>query len=97
MSGCAHSVRDNVRLDAFVVMPNHVHGIIIVTHEKVDAPTVRRGDPPGRPYMPNRAQDPRLVLSAPSSGNSKPLRPNASTSYEGHQASPCGSAITTNT
>jgi len=51
-------VRHNVSLDAFVVMPNHVHGIIIITHEKVDAPTVRRGDPAGRPYMAKRAHGP---------------------------------------
>jgi len=51
-------VRHNVSLDAFVVMPNHLHGLIIITHEKVDAPTGRRGDPAGRPYMPNRAHGP---------------------------------------
>ncbi|GAA5521086.1 hypothetical protein Asal01_01019 [Fodinibius salicampi] len=26
------SIRDNVALDAFVIMPNHVHGIIRITH-----------------------------------------------------------------
>ncbi|GAA5521090.1 hypothetical protein LQ318_05050 [Aliifodinibius salicampi] len=26
------SIRDNVILDAFVIMPNHVHGIIQITH-----------------------------------------------------------------
>jgi len=51
-------VRHNVSLDAFVVMPNHLHGIILIAHQKVDAPTVRRGDPAGRPYMPNRAHGP---------------------------------------
>ncbi len=25
-------VRDNVALDTFVVMPNHVHGIVVITH-----------------------------------------------------------------
>jgi hypothetical protein len=90
-------VRHNVSLDAFVVMPNHLHGLIIITHEKVDAPTGRRGDPAGRPTCQTVPMDRRLVLSAPSLGNSKPLRPNASTSYDEHQAPPCGSAITTNT
>jgi len=31
------SIRDNVRLDAFVVMPNHVHGIIHITKRAVGA------------------------------------------------------------
>ena len=26
-------LRDNVRLDEFIVMPNHVHGIILITHQ----------------------------------------------------------------
>lgn len=41
-------VRDNVRLDAFVMMPNHVHGIIVITRrpdrcrgESQFAPTMR--------------------------------------------------------
>ena len=34
-------IRPNVELDAFVIMPNHVHGIIVITK--------RRGDPVGRP------------------------------------------------
>jgi len=51
-------VRDNVSLDAFVIMPNHLHGIIVITHHKVVAPTLRRGDPAGRPYMPKRSHGP---------------------------------------
>ena len=40
-------VRDNVALDTFVVMPNHVHGIVVITHrpdsrgESPFAPTTR--------------------------------------------------------
>ena len=43
-------VRANVSLDAFVVMPNHVHGILVIMG--VDGPGARaqEGDPPGRPY-----------------------------------------------
>jgi putative transposase len=52
------SVRDGVSLDAFVVMPNHLHGIIIITHGNVDTPSIGRGDPAGRPYKPNRACGP---------------------------------------
>ena len=28
-------VRSNVKLDAYVVMPNHVHGIVVITHRMV--------------------------------------------------------------
>jgi REP element-mobilizing transposase RayT len=34
----------NIDLDAFIVMPNHIHGVIVIT----DAPTVGAGSP--RPY-----------------------------------------------
>jgi len=40
-------VRNNVAIDAFIVMPNHLYGIIIVND-----PNIRRGDPAGRPYTP---------------------------------------------
>ena len=40
-----------VELDEYVVMPNHLHGIIIIT----DA---RRGDPLGRPYQRHRPHGP---------------------------------------
>lgn len=39
--------RPNVTIDAFIVMPNHLHGIIIV-----NGTNIRRGDPAGRPYTP---------------------------------------------
>jgi len=52
------AVRHNVSLDAFVLMPNHLHGIIIITNENGDTPAVRSGDAAGRPYMPNRARGP---------------------------------------
>jgi REP element-mobilizing transposase RayT len=45
----------NVKLDAFVVMPNHVHGIIVLTDESVGArsrrPNTGAGKP--RPYLGN--------------------------------------------
>jgi len=34
-------VREEIELDTFVIMPNHLHGIISIR--------MRRGDPPGRP------------------------------------------------
>ena len=39
-------VRANVILDALVVMPNHVHGILVIMDGEADG----KGDPPGRPY-----------------------------------------------
>ena len=44
-------VRANVELDAFVVMPNHVHGILVIVGGKDDPEGLCKGDPPGRPYM----------------------------------------------
>jgi REP element-mobilizing transposase RayT len=43
----------DVALDAFVVMPNHIHGIIVITHpDRVGAGLVpaQEGDHEGRPY-----------------------------------------------
>jgi putative transposase len=48
----------NVQLDEWVIMPNHMHGILIITDKCKDATyfttsisNVRRGDPMGRPYI----------------------------------------------
>lgn len=52
-------VRDNVELDAFVIMPNHVHGIILIvdnndTHENRDGDLMRRGLMHQTPTMTKR-------------------------------------------
>ena len=48
-------VRDNVVLDAFVVMPNHVHGIIGITADPDDGGAApRRSDPSTDGGGPNR-------------------------------------------
>lgn len=48
---CTASIRSNVLLDEFVVMPNHFHGIVILTDERAThrvAPTQRpHGPKPG--------------------------------------------------
>jgi putative transposase len=47
------SVRREIRLDAFVVMPNHIHGTIEITELKTRAGSMqltRRGDAARRPY-----------------------------------------------
>jgi REP element-mobilizing transposase RayT len=36
-------LRDEIALDAFVVMPNHVHGIVVLKPPGADAPTDPRG------------------------------------------------------
>jgi len=36
-------IRDRVHLDAFVVMPNHLHGIVVFADPAVEAPTCPRG------------------------------------------------------
>lgn len=39
----SESIRDRVHLDAFVVMPNHLHGIVVFADPDVEAPTCPRG------------------------------------------------------
>jgi REP element-mobilizing transposase RayT len=39
----SEEIRDRVHLDAFVVMPNHLHGIVVFADPDVDAPTCPRG------------------------------------------------------
>jgi len=41
-------VRPNVEIDEFVIMPNHIHGIITILPDDIDMQN-RRGDPVGRP------------------------------------------------
>ena len=42
---------DNVVIDVFVVMPNHVHGIIVITHKHVGA---RHASPLHRAHQPSK-------------------------------------------
>jgi REP element-mobilizing transposase RayT len=39
----SEEIRDRVHLDAFVVMPNHLHGIVVFADSDVEAPTCPRG------------------------------------------------------
>ena len=45
--------RPNVALDAFVVMPNHFHGIIVITKEIVESIVDGRGMARHAPYAPS--------------------------------------------
>ena len=49
-------VRDNVALDAFVAMPDHMHGVIVITTDPDNGDSNRgRGSSPMNPYgHPNR-------------------------------------------
>jgi hypothetical protein len=82
-------VRSNVTLDEFVIMPNHVHGIIVIA-DAVRATSPLRHQPHGHPVR-------SPVQLARSSGNSNRLSPNASTCCAARRARWCGSAIITNT
>lgn len=39
----SETIRDRVHLDAFIIMPNHLHGIVVFADPDVDAPTCPRG------------------------------------------------------
>jgi REP element-mobilizing transposase RayT len=46
-------VRPNVELDAFVIMPNHVHGIIVITDRAGNNVGAQRAAPLQQPLTPN--------------------------------------------
>jgi putative transposase len=52
-------IRPNVILDEFVIMPNHLHGIIFLQD------TVCKGDPPGRPVMAEQSAQTRRGSASP--------------------------------
>lgn len=39
----SEAIRDRLHLDTFVVMPNHLHGIVVFADPEVEAPTCPRG------------------------------------------------------
>ena len=55
----------DVEVDTFVIMPNHIHGILVIhdcrgttTYCTTSVYNVRRGDPMGRPYIRPRGPAP---------------------------------------
>lgn len=88
------TIRREVELDAFIVMPNHVHGIIVINAERRSQANVgatRRVAPTPRPKGPApNSLGAILVRSNPS------LR-NGLTHCTTHPAHLCGSATITNT
>ena len=51
-------VRSNVALDDFAVIPNHLHGIVVLVDSNLPGPVFRRGDSASRPYMPHQPHGP---------------------------------------
>jgi REP element-mobilizing transposase RayT len=80
-------------LDAFVVMPNHVHGIIVLTVGARHAVPYKTAFPKKRNNLVNRLQGlfPRLSV------HSNPLPPDTSMPCVARPGHPFGNAITTNT
>ena len=60
-------IRPNVMLDEFVIMPNHVHGIIIIQETKC------KGDPAGRPVMAEQPTKTGRGNAQTGRGNASPL------------------------
>ena len=88
----------HVKLDACVIMPNHVHGILwIVDNDDAGSQNVV-GRRMRRPYQIRRDRGAlRRNPSAPLSANSNPPSPNALTNCATPPAHSFGNAITTNT
>lgn len=78
---------DYVMSDAWVIMPNHLHGIMVITHPSGDADQARGGS---RTAPTRRKSVGRLV------GHSKRCPPNASTNSAVRRARWSGSAIIMN-
>ena len=78
-------LRPEVELDAFVVMPNHLHGII-----KIGA-IPRTGDPSGRPYLPGRPHDDNELPPGRPSGS--PVRTAARRPAHGPEAGSIGAIV----
>ena len=76
-------IRDEIKLDEWVVMPNHFHGIVVITDGRGD----RRVAPTGP-----QSRSVGAVMAG-----SNPPSPNASTNYAKHPAQNCGNAIIGNT
>ncbi len=56
-------VRPGVRLDAYVIMPNHLHGIVIIARDEELGDALPGGAPPGEATQgdaPHRPYGPRL-------------------------------------
>lgn len=78
-------IRKEIQLDEFVVMPNHIHGIVIIGESKVRAT--------GRSPLP---RDPRLNPSGHLSRDSNLPQQNASRKYVPILARPSGKGILMN-
>lgn len=73
----SEAIRDEVHLDAFVVMPNHIHGIVVIAPPDADAPT----DPRGYAVRP---------ADAPTPPDADPVTSSGRTTLPDQPRSPCG-------
>ena len=48
-------IRCEIELDAFVVMPNHIHGIVVIRHQSTDVGAHGRAPLPPAPHRPPRS------------------------------------------
>ena len=56
------NIRPNISLDEFIIMPNHVHGIIFISEIAKEAPNTRRGV---LPYAPvNKIRSPSQTIGS---------------------------------
>jgi len=79
-------IRQEIQLDAFVVMPNHIHGIVIITNRGVGA----TGRSPLRPGPHKRSLSALLAVS-------NPLLLNVSMNFGAHLGCRSGNVTITNT
>jgi REP element-mobilizing transposase RayT len=84
-------VRANVRLDAFVVMPNHIHGIVVICEslaaEKTSFVETTHG------VVSSLAETTQRVVSTGNKPKSKTLQPNSLGSIIGQFKSVCTKRI----
>lgn len=71
-------IRSNITLDAYVVMPNHIHGIVVIGESFVETTgPVVSGKPSNRPVISGRAETTHRVVSTGNNPQSKTLHPNS--------------------
>ena len=85
---------EGVELDAFVVMPNHVHGIIVI-HAGVGA--IHESPLPSKPFVPARIVDRRGMLLSKIIGRFKMVTAKQINALRESSGLRSGNAIITNT
>jgi hypothetical protein len=84
-----------VELDVFVVMPNHIHGVLFITTVGATHTCPDRRYWVRRPYEPFTLLGLKLALCPPSSVPSSRRQPVVSTRFVAPQGRPSGNAVST--